>query len=146
MFETLLNQIKGAIFNSPHTAHNQDNDPDGLIGQIEGFLRNGVGGQQSPPQQGGFGNIRPASEDPLGDPADLERGGHGQAPGYAPQPDPRQQFPNLRPASEDPYGDPADLEPRQGNPVNDPRTQFPNLRPASEDPYGDPADNEPRRY
>ncbi len=36
-----------------------------------------------------FGNIRPASEDPSGDPAD-------------------QQFGNVRPASEDPHGDPAD--------------------------------------
>ncbi len=155
MFETLLNQIKGAIFNSPHTAHNQGNDPDGLIGQIEGFLRNGIGGGggglpggQQPPQQGDFGNVRPASEDPYGDPADLEGGGYGQRTGFTPQPDPRQQFPNLRPASEDPLGDPADNEPGggYGTPTNDPRTQFPNLRPASEDPYGDPADNEPRRY
>lgn len=147
MFETLLNQIKGAIFNSPHTAHNSDNDPDGLIGQIEGFLRNGMGGGQ-PQQQGGFGNIRPASEDPYGDPADLEGGGYGQRTGFTPQPDPRQQFPNLRSASQDPYGDPADSEAGggYGAPQNDPRTQFPNLRPASEDPLGDPADNEPRRY
>jgi hypothetical protein len=45
--------------------------------------------------QGQFGNIRPASEDPYGDPADQENGG---------------QFGNIRPASEDPYGDPADQE------------------------------------
>ena len=38
-----------------------------------------------------FGNVRPASEDPYGDPAD-------------------QQFGNVRPASEDPYGDPADQQ------------------------------------
>lgn len=39
-------------------------------------------------------NVRPASEDPYGDPADEYKGR------------------NVRPASEDPYGDPAD-EPRR---------------------------------
>lgn len=43
------------------------------------------GGQRSQ----GYGNVRPASQDPYGDPADR---------GYG----------NIRPASEDPYGDPAD--------------------------------------
>lgn len=57
-------------------------------------------------------DIRPASEDPYGDPAD----GYGQ-------------FADVRPASEDPYGDPADDY-----------GQFADVRPASEDPYGDPAD------
>lgn len=55
--------------------------------------------------------IRPASEDPLGDPADQE------------------QDQNIAPASQDPYGDPAD---QQGG--------FQNVAPASQDPYGDPAD------
>lgn len=45
--------------------------------------------------QGQFGNVRPASEDPYGDPADREDG---------------EQFGNVRPASEDPYGDPADQQ------------------------------------
>ena len=39
-----------------------------------------------------FGDVRPASEDPYGDPAD------------------QGNFGNVRPASEDPYGDPADEE------------------------------------
>lgn len=39
---------------------------------------------------GQYGNVRPASEDPYGDPADYG------------------QYGNIRPASEDPYGDPAD--------------------------------------
>ncbi|MUG99067.1 hypothetical protein F7734_44965 [Scytonema sp. UIC 10036] len=39
---------------------------------------------------GQYGDIRPASEDPYGDPADYG------------------QYGNIRPASEDPYGDPAD--------------------------------------
>ncbi|MFB2919039.1 MULTISPECIES: translation initiation factor [Aerosakkonema] len=67
-----------------------------------------------PADVGMFGNVRPASEDPYGDPAD---GG---------------MFGNVRPASEDPYGDPADVG------------MFPDIRPASEDPYGDPADQESR--
>jgi hypothetical protein len=46
------------------------------------------GGRQT--AQGQYGNIRPASEDPYGDPADYG------------------QYGNIRPASEDPYGDPAD--------------------------------------
>jgi hypothetical protein len=43
---------------------------------------------------GQYGNIRPASEDPYGDPADYG------------------QYGNIRPASEDPYGDPADQQNR----------------------------------
>ena len=44
--------------------------------------------------QGQYGNVRPASEDPYGDPAD------------------QGQYGNIRPASEDPYGDPADKQTR----------------------------------
>jgi len=55
--------------------------------------------------------IRPASEDPLGDPADQE------------------QDQNIAPASQDPYGDPAD---QQG--------EYQGAQPASMDAYGDPAD------
>jgi hypothetical protein len=64
-------------------------------------------------------NVRPASEDPLGDPADAEDRAYG-----------------IRPASEDPLGDPADVEERV----------YYNVRPASEDPLGDPADTEDRAY
>ena len=46
------------------------------------------------PTQGQYGNFRPASEDPYGDPAD------------------QGQYGNIRPASEDPYGDPADRQNR----------------------------------
>jgi hypothetical protein len=78
-------------------------------------------------------NIRPASEDPLGDPADQQAG-----------------YGNVRPASEDPLGDPADQDPRFGNvlpasqdPLGDPADQqagYGNVLPASQDPLGDPAD------
>ena len=43
---------------------------------------------------GQYGNVRPASQDPYGDPADYG------------------QYGNIRPASEDPYGDPADQQNR----------------------------------
>ncbi|MEA2554185.1 MAG: hypothetical protein QOJ65_2361 [Fimbriimonadaceae bacterium] len=102
----LLNQVKQAIFNDPSTPHQQGHDPTGLIGQIEGLFGNQQTGIQQQNtyarqpimrQQGNYayadpayGNARPASEDPLGDPAD------------------QQQFGNIRPASEDPLGDPAD--------------------------------------
>ena len=89
---------------------------------VEGFLRkmadamlNGDDQQQYQDRSNyNDREVRPSSEDPYGDPADLG------------------QFGNVRPASEDPYGDPADLG------------QFGNVRPASEDPYGDPADEENR--
>lgn len=100
MLNMLLEQVKNAIFNSPNTPHQPGNDPDGLIGQIEGLFG------QHQAQQGTMQNPLPASQDPYGDPADQfpQQGG-----GYAPQPqNPYQQFPGLRPASEDPYGDPAD--------------------------------------
>ncbi len=42
-----------------------------------------------------YRNVRPASEDPYGDPADPA------------------SYPNVRPASEDPYGDPADQDYRR---------------------------------
>jgi hypothetical protein len=72
-------------------------------------------------------DVLPASQDPLGDPADQEEGYTNT--GYNDS-----RFGNVRPASEDPLGDPADQE--EG---------FNNVRPASEDPLGDPADQEYRR-
>ena len=62
--------------------------------------------------RGQYGDVRPASEDPYGDPAD-------QVADYG----------DVRPASEDPFGDPADQVADYGD-----------VRPASEDPFGDPAD------
>ncbi len=77
-----------------------------------------------------YPDVRPASEDPYGDPADAEPRGYGANTG---------EFGDVRPASEDPYGDPADAEPR-GYGAN--AGEFGDIRPASEDPYGDPADRE----
>ena len=55
-------------------------------------------------------NVRPASQDPHGDPG-AQQGGY-----------------NTRPASQDPYGDPAESSGYKG------------VKPASQDPLGDPAD------
>jgi hypothetical protein len=59
--------------------------PAGILGQIVNAL-----GQRGKPT-GKAGKVRPASEDPYGDPAD-------QAGGAS----------HVKPASQDPYGDPAD--------------------------------------
>ncbi|MEA5625550.1 translation initiation factor [Nostoc sp. UHCC 0251] len=79
-------------------------------------------------------NVRPASEDPYGDPADIASYGDVRPASEDPYGDPGDisSYGNVRPASEDPYGDPADQE-------------FGDVRPASEDPYGDPADQDYRR-
>lgn len=77
-------------------------------------------------------DVLPASQDPLGDPADQEAGyypanyNNGQT-NYNND----GQFDNVLPASQDPLGDPADQE-----------NGFGNVLPASEDPLGDPADQE----
>jgi len=81
-------------------------DPNDLLSQLGGLF-----GQHASQNNEEFSaEVRSASEDPHGDPAD------------------QNQFGNVRPASEDPHGDPAD------------QSAFGNVRPASEDPYGDPAD------
>lgn len=97
----LMQQVKNAVFNDSNTSY-QQGDTHGLIGQIESLFGQHQQAQASPsgmdpyggvPNEAGrFPNVRPASEDPYGDPADQQAG----------------QFRNVRPASEDPYGDPAD--------------------------------------
>jgi hypothetical protein len=62
----------------------------GLLGKITDML----GQRRASASSRNPRNVRPASEDPYGDPADEAKGR------------------NVRPASEDPYGDPAD-EPRR---------------------------------
>ena len=78
MVNSFLRKIKDAIVGPD----NEQVDPDANY--------------EDPSTPGRFGNVRPASEDPYGDPADnvADAG----------------QFGNVRPASEDPYGDPADEE------------------------------------
>ena len=58
--------------------------------------------------------VRPASEDPYGDPADPASYGDVRPASEDPYGDPADQnFRNVRPASEDPYGDPADQDYRR---------------------------------
>jgi hypothetical protein len=82
IFDGLLNQIKNAVID--RTINNKQTNKDDLLDKMGDLL-----GQDSNKQE--QSNVRPASEDPYGDPADREQ---GQS--------------NVRPASEDPYGDPAD--------------------------------------
>ncbi len=101
--DALLQQVKNAVFNDSQTQY-QQGDTHGLIGQLEGLFashqQNQAQSQPSgmdpyggvPNEAGRFPNVRPASEDQYGDPADQQAG----------------RFNNVRPASEDPYGDPAD--------------------------------------
>lgn len=83
----LLNQVKDAI--TQHASGSGSNtggfDATKLIGQVTEMFQNHP---HNSPQ-----NVKPASQDPYGDPADASRGG---APA------------NVKPASADPYGDPAD--------------------------------------
>jgi hypothetical protein len=63
----------------------------GLFGKITDILTQRTRARRDP-----MSNVRPASEDPYGDPADEQRFG-GRS---------------VKPASQDPYGDPAD-EPKR---------------------------------
>ena len=93
---------------------------------VDGFFRKlqeAVTGSGDESDQESDRQVRPASEDPYGDPA--EQQGYGG------------EFGDVRPASEDPYDDPAVQQGYGG--------QFGDVRPASEDPYGDPADEEGSR-
>lgn len=109
LLDALFNQVSQTIksHSSPDTP-GPVYDPNDLLSQLSGLF--GQQAAQNNEEFSAHGNVRPASEDPYGDPAD------------------QNQFGNVRPASEDPHGDPAD------------QNQFGNVRPASEDPYGDPAD------
>ncbi len=98
--DLLFGQVKNAIEQhaSPNTP-GPSYDPGSLLGPLAGLFgqtasSNGMDFDQSASNQGYGGDVRPASEDPYGDPAD--------------QPGAQQGFGDVRPASEDPFGDPAD--------------------------------------
>ena len=88
----LLQAVKGVV--QQHTDGQQAQgggiDTNALVGQIEGlFGQHAAATNQDLPS---IGNVRPASEDRYGDPADQEVS----------------RFGRIKPASEDPLGDPAD--------------------------------------
>ena len=87
--DELLDAVKNQIVNHVQQGNHNTFDTDGLLGKITDLF--GQHKRAASPQR----NVRPASEDPYGDPADEYRG-HA-----------------VRPASEDPYGDPADEKPRR---------------------------------
>lgn len=82
--DELLDRVKQSVLKHSDDQRHTGFDPGGLLGHIEelfGQHRNSGDGRQ----------VRPASQDPYGDPADQGPGGR-----------------SVRPASQDPYGDPAD--------------------------------------
>ncbi len=88
----LLQSVKDVV--QQHTSQQSSGqgglDPSALLGQIEGlFTQHATATRQNLPS---IGHVLPASQDPLGDPADQEF----------------RRFGNIKPASEDPLGDPAD--------------------------------------
>ena len=84
--ESLLRQVKDAVYDDKDTPY-QRGDSHGLIEKIEQLFGRGGAGQ------GTAENPAPASQDPLGDPADQEVASYPTG---------------VRPASEDPLGDPSD--------------------------------------
>lgn len=80
--DTILDLVKRKV------SEQQRGSSGGILGQITDML-----GSRSAKKSGQH-NVRPASEDPYGDPADQ---GGSKAAGH-----------KVKPASEDPYGDPAD--------------------------------------
>ena len=82
VLDSILDLVKRKVV---ERAGGQRGGGGGILGHLTEMM-----GQRSRPRNAPPRNVRPASEDPYGDPAD--------APGAK----------NVRPASEDPYGDPAD--------------------------------------
>jgi hypothetical protein len=116
--QSLFHSVAGMLNNQ--TRRNDAVDTDGLLGQVAGLFRQH--GYQGPdynaPELGGYNGqpVLPASQDPLGDPAD-QIGGYPVQPGYAQpgyaQSDADRQA-GILPASQDPLGDPADQQQPSG--------------------------------
>jgi hypothetical protein len=88
--DELLDQVKSQIVDHVQRGGHKDFDTDGLLGRITDIF----GAHKRAASTGGR-DVRPASEDPYGDPADQMAGR------------------SVKPASQDPYGDPADEERRR---------------------------------
>ncbi|HXJ22868.1 MAG TPA: translation initiation factor [Polyangia bacterium] len=82
--DELLQMVKESVLKHSDDQRHTGFDPTALLGHISSLF-----GQHQERQA--QGDVRPASEDPYGDPAD------GRPVGRS-----------VRPASQDPYGDPAD--------------------------------------
>ena len=88
-FDKLLDAVKNQIANRSQEGGAKNRG--GIFGRITDMI-----GQRTRTRDRGFTNVKPASQDPYGDPAD-EQSFRGN---------------RVRPASEDPWGDPAD-EPKR---------------------------------
>ncbi len=91
MVDGFLRKMKDALLGQTDEQQQSDVDIDPNAPNSDRPVRPASEDPYGDPADQQFGNVRPASEDPYGDPAD-------------------QQFGNVRPASEDSYGDPADEE------------------------------------
>ena len=94
--DLLFGQIKDTITNhSSADTPGPSYDANPLLGSLAGLFGQHANSNNDSfgVDPGEFGNVKDASQDPYGDPADQESG---------------QQFGNVKDASEDPYGDPAD--------------------------------------
>lgn len=87
--DSLLQAVKNSI--SDHAQQSSGFDASSLLGKVTELF----GAHQK--QHEGH-DVKPASQDPYGDPADQPAGG---------------KLGNVKPASQDPYGDPADQSPRR---------------------------------
>jgi hypothetical protein len=96
--DRILDAVKNKLGNR---AQEGDSKGGGLFGKITDILTQRT--RASSPRANPMSNVRPASEDPYGDPADERLGRNAPSASVGR---------NVRPASEDPYGDPAD-EPRR---------------------------------
>ena len=93
----LFEQITNAITHHSNQQQHTGFDPSDLLSQVGSLFgkhAEDTGQQFDPNSHSNFGNVRPASEDRYGDPADQEAG--------------NSRFGKIKPASQDPYGDPAD--------------------------------------
>jgi hypothetical protein len=88
--DELLDRVKQSVLRHADDQRHTGFDPSALLGHIDSLFG------QHRSREGQQQNVRPASEDPYGDPAEQGRAGR-----------------SVRPASEDPYGDPADQERRR---------------------------------
>ena len=88
--DELLDVVKQSVLKHTDDQRHTGFDPTALLGQISSLF----GQHQAREEQR---DVRPASEDPYGDPGDQRPMGRGRS---------------VQPASEDPYGDPADQQRR----------------------------------
>ena len=103
----LLQQVKNAVYNDPHTSY-QQGDTHGLIDQISGLFGQHTANTGN---SGGYGNVQSSDNDPDGDPGNSNsRYGNVKSSDEDPYGDPgspNSRFGNVKSSDDDPYGDPG---------------------------------------